>query len=783
MKREKWYEDQPVLKNDLDWAQTSKEEAIKERVVDSSVPGVLNGFLVEQGPAAGLFITIGTGAGISPAGERIVISSVSTYSSTNPSLLADNGIGGTAAVPQSTGSENIPVSNNATNYIWLGYLETADSTTFTLSNTTHERLFVKRNDGFEVVITTVSTNPDSTRYIQLAEVVTSGGSVTSINTTNDKEDAATLVTTVPGSPYELSLPVLPNLHATQHRPASIPVISGFTYTTGTPAAGQFTVDFTTGIVVFNAADTGASISVDYEVEHIRRHKALMLNTGVQLTLNQSPATYERGTLVSVNDHINARGGGIISPTNPHGLTPADIGLSGVTDLGGVLASPGVVIDTADASTFTSALSPSAVSAFLAQDNVVAIAPLVAGESINIFGTIATATEIPNQSLFTFVDATLTPIAVGTYYFYVDKETRSVQRNLGSYPTDAFPIASIYWDGSSLELPITDLRTFGTVAKNNLRLETLLGLVTGSATDNRTYTFYNAVLLNSESVSSPDYAYTALGGTTLNIDVDGSPESVTFAVSPANTTLSQAISAINAQTSIYASKTSDNRIKLLAEQSLEVTGGSAAAILGFTVGQTDNEDPSFVVSAANNAVDFKVNAGSELNATLTSGTYRMGANSSQPDTLCAEVKTQLEVADPSGVYTVTFNSTSLKVTITRNSGTIQILWATGTNTATAADALLGFTTADTSAAISLTSDSTTASPVYIASNDDIKEMRISGSSSAIGAGGETIDAAIEFTYNIDRDVVRVVALAGNKVLTTEISYRPDGSISSMQETIT
>lgn len=796
MKNEKWHEDQPVLRDDLVRAQETKEDAIRERLTDIFNPGVLldsqltgesEAFLVEQGPSAGLFVTVNTGVGFSPAGERIIVPTVSAYNASAPITTTDNGIGGTTLTPQSTGTQNIPVTNNATNSIWIGYLETTDAEVFSLSESTNERLFVKHDDGYRIAVTTTSVNPDSSRYILLAEVVTLAGIVTSISTSLTRDSATTGAIVVPGSPYQVTLAVLPNLPNDQHPIASIPAIAGFTYVTSAPAAGEFTVDFSAGVVTFNAANAGASITIVYTAAHIRRQYSLTKSSraAAHLSLNEFPTVYEAGSIISLTDHVNARGSGLISSVNPHGLTPADIGLSGITELGGVLASKGVTIESADASTFSSALSPSAVSAFVVQDNIVAIAPLVAGEAVNISGTTVNSTNVPSQVLFNFVDAMLSPIAAGTYYFYVDKTTRLVTRALGAAPSDSFPIASIVWDGAKLLLPITDLRTFGTASKANIRLETLLALATGAATDNRTSVFYKARLIGATAVTSPTYAFTGLGGTTLNVTVDGTPDSVTFAALPANTTISQAVAAINSQMpSVLATKTLDNRIKLLAALSLTITGGSSAPILGFATGQTDNETASFVVSAANNKIDFKVNAGPQLTATLTNGTYVMGTSNADPDSLCEEVKTQMEVADPAGIYSVTFNPSTLKVTISRNSGTFQILWATGTNTANAADALLGFTTTDTAIAISITSDSTTASPAYASTNSNIKEIRISGSSSSVGVGGETVSAEVSFAYDISvsTKLVRVDASMGNKILTTEITYNSDDSIRSVQETV-
>lgn len=795
MKKEKWHEDQPVLKDDLERASDTKEAAIRERLIDSFNPGVLqksqflgedSPFEIEQGPTAGLFVTVNTGVGFSPAGERIVIPAVAVYSASNLTQTADNGIGGTTLVPQSTGSQDIPVTNNTTNYIWVGYLETTDSAVFTLSEVTNQRLFTKRDDGFEIAVTTTNINPNSSRFILLGEVVTLSGAVTEISTSNEKESATSGVVVIPGTPYQITLTGGSNLHSDQNAIAAIPTIAGFSYVGSAPAVNQFTVNFKTGVVTFNSTNSGASVTINYEIVHVRRQYGFLRGerAGVELAIGGETAVYEKGTEVTSAEHINAIGSGSITEKNPHGLSPADIGLSGITDLGGVLASNGLTTPLGDVSSISSALSPGAVSAFVLQDNIVAIAPLVSGEFVNIGGTTVNSSDIPTQTLFNFVDVTLSPIPVGTYYIYVDKTTKTVQRALSAAPADSFPIASIYWDGAKLLLPITDLRKFGTSGRPNIRLETLLGLATGSATDNREHTLYYSSITGAFAVTSPTHAFTGLGSTTLTMDVGGSPETVTFPALPVNPTLTQTVAEINSQvSSVLAVKTSDNRVKLLSSDTLEITGGAAAPIIGFAVGQTDNESPSFVVSASNNAIDFKANAGPELNAILTSGTYAMGTSSSQPDTLCEEVKASLEAQDVGGVYTVTFNPYTLKVTIARSTGTLQILWATGTNTATAADALLGFTTADTAVAASVTSDSTTAAPAYIEANENIKEIRIEGSTSGVGVGGESMAAEIAYAYDNtpETNLISTTARMGNTSLTTTIGYG-GGRIVSIQEEV-
>lgn len=122
-----------------------------------------------------------------------------------------------------------------------------------------------------------------------------------------------------------------------------------------------------------------------------------------------------------------------------------------------------------------------------------------------------------------------------------------------------------------------------------------------------------------------------------------------------------------------------------------------------------ETASFVITTGvNDKIDFKESGGSQLHATIAAGTYVMGTTSATNGTLCKAVKTAMDgAAGAIHTYTVTYSYSTKKVTITPNAGTLQILWLTGTNQATAAYAVLGFSHTDTSDASAQTSDSTTA----------------------------------------------------------------------------
>lgn len=94
------------------------------------------------------------------------------------------------------------------------------------------------------------------------------------------------------------------------------------------------------------------------------------------------------------------------------------------------------------------------------------------------------------------------------------------------------------------------------------------------------------------------------------------------------------------------------------------------------------DEFVVVTGENDALDFN-EGGSEFNATLDSGTYTA-------DDLATEIDTQL-TAEGAGSYAIAFNPITAKFTLTKSAGTFQLLWSSGTNTATSIGDTIGFLT--------------------------------------------------------------------------------------------
>lgn len=87
----------------------------------------------------------------------------------------------------------------------------------------------------------------------------------------------------------------------------------------------------------------------------------------------------------------------------------------------------------------------------------------------------------------------------------------------------------------------------------------------------------------------------------------------------------------------------------------------------------------IASGINDKIDFDEGSG-ELTATLTSGSYT-GA------TLAAEIETRMEIVG--ALYTVSYSLSTGKFTIAKDTGTVILKWATGTNSATTVGIYIGF----------------------------------------------------------------------------------------------
>lgn len=129
------------------------------------------------------------------------------------------------------------------------------------------------------------------------------------------------------------------------------------------------------------------------------------------------------------------------------------------------------------------------------------------------------------------------------------------------------------------------------------------------------------------------------------------------------------------------------------QMTEMQGlGSATSIYGQWVNDLGWFDPSFspiVISGSANKINFReVAGGAERTATLADGTYASGA------AMATQVATALNTApSKTATYTVNYAATSMLLQIKSDGSHLDLMWATGTDTANTAATKLGFAVAD------------------------------------------------------------------------------------------
>lgn len=216
---------QPYRQEDLDNLLGALETGSREREHDAFKYGVIAGSQMngETGPfevtVAGdlQHINVGSGLGYGPyddsdadadwpiagltmeppiyggrtvtAGERIAItvadlatdySRSSGGTGTGAYNRSPDGLGGYVDTPQSSGTQNIPLptANDGTFYVWLAYLNSVDNTLYTTHKYSNGRLYYKKLDGYDIMISEGLNRPDSDpRFFAIASFEVSGGNI------------------------------------------------------------------------------------------------------------------------------------------------------------------------------------------------------------------------------------------------------------------------------------------------------------------------------------------------------------------------------------------------------------------------------------------------------------------------------------------------------------------------------------------------------------------------------------------------------------------------------
>lgn len=154
---------QKILKALFDWLNSTNSDSIESRWLDEHNPGIVKGELgefvitVTSGSA-----NISTGTAYDSAGERISITNATiSYNVNNIIHSTFDGVVN-FSTPISSGSYQIPLSNPATNYLWIRKINTIDDSVYSLHEFTNVKQFYKQTDGYEIKVTTSTITATST---------------------------------------------------------------------------------------------------------------------------------------------------------------------------------------------------------------------------------------------------------------------------------------------------------------------------------------------------------------------------------------------------------------------------------------------------------------------------------------------------------------------------------------------------------------------------------------------------------------------------------------------
>lgn len=270
MKSENFNSGQKIVRQDLVRAESTKEDAIRERQADNFQAGVaadlLNGMAFEVGSTT-TSVTVQTGIAYNSNGERIHIADASiVYDAAQTTATSSNAIGGLVVTPQSTGSKDIPLTSGVVNLLYIRYLTTTDTAIFSIHKVTKEKLFTKFDDGYDI------------------EVVDAGAvDPTTIDIT---------ASAPPGGPW---------------------IFLGLV---------DFRVGGTIAASMFNL-----TLRPSYQINPNRVEAVTPKADRTDVT---PPSEYGFETLVDIEQHIKAIGSATPTSNNPHGLSITDIGFTGKT---------------------------------------------------------------------------------------------------------------------------------------------------------------------------------------------------------------------------------------------------------------------------------------------------------------------------------------------------------------------------------------------------------------------------------------------------------------------
>ncbi len=174
----------------LAWLQDGKEESDVNRRNDFSDAGILSSIGEDfdiiigdnNNPPTTHSINVRPGVAYDSNGERIeIIDPITAFDPSAPTATSPDGKGGTVLTPLSTGSQNITLTANSLNFIWVDYLAIRDTSEFTLHKITNTKQYFKQDDGFQITVTTVDVAP-TLASLKLGSVDLTGGGIVSAGT-------------------------------------------------------------------------------------------------------------------------------------------------------------------------------------------------------------------------------------------------------------------------------------------------------------------------------------------------------------------------------------------------------------------------------------------------------------------------------------------------------------------------------------------------------------------------------------------------------------------------
>lgn len=177
---------------------------------------------------------------------------------------------------------------------------------------------------------------------------------------------------------------------------------------------------------------------------------------------------------------------------------------------------------------------------------------------------------------------------------------------------------------------------------------------------------------------------------------------------------------------------------------------------YSVGGTSYYFNPIEITATSKYMDFNIGA-SELNASVTAKLYK------DPHDLAAAVQTAM-LALAAGI-TVTYSNTTGKFTIVKASGTLELLWNTGANTANTIGTKLGFVvSADDTGGLTYTSDNAmTLTATHTPTFDSADPLVAKNNVIYIGDQTDNVcfaPSTVDFTLSLDKtDILSVCAESG------------------------